>query len=189
MAVKFDAVRVGVPELILVRPRRFVDSRGVMMETYRHAEFVALGIDSVFLQDNEAHSPCEGTLRGLHFQAPPFAQAKLVRVLKGAIFDVAVDLRRGSPSFGTAVGASLTADGGEQLFVPRGFAHGYATLEDDSVVSYKCDSYYAPEAEGGIQFNDPALGIKWPKPPQMALMSDKDRALPRLAGFASPFIF
>ena len=173
--------------VILLTPKRFEDARGWFSETYSRPRYAALGIECEFVQDNQSLSRPAGVLRGLHFQHPPHAQAKLVRCLKGRIFDVAVDIRRGSPSFGQAVSATLTADKGEQLFVPAGFAHGFVTLEPDTEVAYKVDAPYAPEADAGIAWNDPTLGIDWPLPAAGAIVSDKDAALPRLNAIESPF--
>ena len=139
------------------------------------------------MQDNQAFSAQRGTLRGLHFQRPPEPQAKLIRVLRGSIFDVAVDLRIGSPTYGHWVGETLTAEGGEQLFVPRGFAHGYCTLEPNTEVAYKVDGFYAPECDAGLAWNDPTIGITWPIAPEEAILSDKDKRLPAFADFVSPF--
>jgi dTDP-4-dehydrorhamnose 3,5-epimerase len=139
------------------------------------------------VQDNQAYSAQSGTIRGLHFQAPPHAQAKLVRVLRGAVYDAAVDLRRGSPTYGTWCGARLTADGGEQIFVPRGFAHGYCTLEPDTIVAYKVDGYYAPQSEAGLIWNDPAIRVDWSVSAQSVLVSEKDAKLPSLSSFDTPF--
>lgn len=157
------------------------------METYREAAFRQLGIEAAFVQDNEAMSLERGTLRGLHFQAPPHAQAKLVRVLRGAIFDVAVDIRNGSPSFGRWLGVRLDDEAGEQLYIPAGFAHGYCTLEPRTVVAYKCDAYYDAPTEGGLLYSDPAIGIQWPMPVERMILSEKDRGLPTLAELVSPF--
>jgi dTDP-4-dehydrorhamnose 3,5-epimerase len=186
--MNFTITALDLPEVKLVTPRRFADSRGYFMETYGSAQFAANGIPAVFVQDNQAQSVARGTIRGLHFQAPPKAQAKLVRVVKGAIFDVAVDIRRGSPSYGKWCGATLTASGGEQLFVPHGFAHAYCTLEPDTEVLYKVDDYYAPASEGGMRWDDPTVGIDWPVEKEKAILSDKDKVLPLLADFVSPFV-
>jgi dTDP-4-dehydrorhamnose 3,5-epimerase len=183
----FDAKILAIPDVVLITPRRYADARGYFIETYRASAFAELGIAATFVQDNQSMSVACGTLRGLHFQRPPRAQAKLIRVLKGAIFDVAVDLRRGSRTYGAWVGARLSADGGEQLFVPRGFAHGFCTLEPATEVVYKCDEYYAAEHEGGIHFADPLLAIDWPIEGNEAVLSDRDRALPALRDFVSPF--
>jgi dTDP-4-dehydrorhamnose 3,5-epimerase len=185
--LNFTVERLSIPEVIVVRPRRFGDDRGWFMETYRKDAFVALGITADFVQDNHALSQAAGTMRGLHFQAPPQAQAKLVRALSGAIFDVAVDIRRGSPSYGQWTGARLTAEGGEQLFIPTGFAHGYCSLEPGSQIAYKCDAYFAPEQEGGISAFDPDLDIDWPVASGAMILSSRDRELPRLRDVVSPF--
>jgi dTDP-4-dehydrorhamnose 3,5-epimerase len=183
---------LDIPDVLVIAPKRFSDTRGYFIETYVTDEFRRLGIAAEFVQDNEAGSLRGGTIRGLHFQRGEHAQAKLVRVIAGAIFDVAVDLRQGSPTRGRWVGATLSAESGEQLFMPRGFAHGYCTLGDNTVVAYKCDSVYSREHEGGIHFADPAIGIAWPVANAAAIVSDKDRALPplaaelNLAGRASP---
>lgn len=157
------------------------------METYNVRAARTAGLQAEFVQDNQALSLTRGTVRALHFQVPPKAQAKLVRVLRGSIYDVAVDLRAGSPNYGCWTAATLTAQGGEQVFVPRGFAHGYCTLEADTEVAYKVDDYYAPEAESGIAWDDPTLAIRWPVAAADAVLSEKDRKLPRFADFASPF--
>jgi len=185
--LRHTVTRLAIPGLLKVSARRATDPRGYFMETYREAEFQRLGIGAAFVQDNEAMSLETGTLRGLHFQAPPRAQAKLVRVLRGAIFDVAVDIRVGSPSFGRWLGMKLEDEGGEQLYIPAGFAHGYCTLEPRTVVAYKCDAYYDAPSEGGLLFSDPAIGIEWPVPKERMTLSDKDRALPPLAELESPF--
>jgi dTDP-4-dehydrorhamnose 3,5-epimerase len=180
-------VPTKVRDVIHFVPRRFGDSRGWFAETYSTRAFApALG-DLAFVQDNQAFSAQAGTLRGLHFQKPPEPQAKLVRVLKGSIFDVAVDIRTGSPTYGQWVGETLTAEGGEQLFIPRGFAHGYCTLEPDTEVAYKVDGFYAPACDGGIRWDDPTLGVRWPIAAHEAVLSDKDEVLPAFADFVSPF--
>lgn len=171
----------------LLRAPRFGDARGWFMETYSEARARAVGFDVRFVQDNQSFSAQTGTIRGLHFQRPPHAQAKLVRCVRGSIMDYAVDLRRGSPTYGEWVGGKLTAEGGEQLFVPIGFAHGFITLEPDVEVAYKVSDVYAPDCDGGIAWNDPAIGIDWPLPTSGAVLSDKDKALPFLTEFESPF--
>jgi len=185
MTMQLTATPLRLPDLLLLRPARITDSRGYFMETYQAKEFSRVGISAEFVQDNQAGSVQAGTIRGLHFQKAPHAQAKLVRVLSGAIFDVAVDVRQGSPTFGQWVGVQLDAEAGEQILVPRGFAHGYCTLADRTTVAYKCDNLYCREAEGGIHYADPTLAIAWPVPPENAIVSDKDRALPRLAEIAN----
>ncbi len=176
-----------IPGVFLLKPRYFHDARGYFVETYNGRSAHEAGLTAEFVQDNQALSLKRGTVRALHFQVPPKTQAKLVRVLRGSIYDVAVDLRVGSPAYGKWTAATLTAQGGEQIFVPRGFAHGYCTLEDNTEVAYKVDDYYAPECERGLAWDDPAFGIGWPVSPADALLSDRDRKLPRFADFASPF--
>ncbi len=183
----FTAERLIIPEIILVRPRKFADSRGWFMETWKAPDFAALGAAVDFVQDNHSMSTKRGTIRGLHFQIPPRAQAKLVRVLRGAVYDVAVDLRRGAATYGKRCGATLTAEGGEQLFIPRGFAHGFCTLNDNTEVVYKVDNVYAPECEAGLFWGDPDLAVDWPIHSSEILVSDKDAKLPEFAGFNSPF--
>ena len=173
--------------VLLVRPRRFGDARGWFSESWNALRFAGWGIDTIFCQDNHSLSAAAGTLRGLHFQTPPHAQAKLVRCTRGAIFDVAVDIRKGSPTYQKWVSAELSAENGDQLFIPPGYAHGFLTLTPDTEVMYKVDAHYAPEADGGIIWNDPALGINWPLASAAPLLSDKDALLPRLADVAADF--
>src|SRR5947209_1588709 len=182
-----DITNLDLPGLVLLRTQRFGDARGFFTETYNERTFQAAGITTRFVQDNESYSAKRGTIRGLHFQLPPVAQAKLVRVLRGSVYDVAVDLRVGSPTYGRWVGETLTAEGGEQLFVPRGLAHAFCTLEPDTVVAYKVDDFYAPESEHGLIWNDPTLAIAWPVAPQEIVLSDKDLKLEGFAEFVSPF--
>lgn len=179
--------RLAIPDVILVQPVRRGDDRGYFCETYKKPEFDAFGIDIAFVQDNESLSREVGVVRGLHFQTPPMAQAKLVRAVRGAIFDVAVDIRKGSPTYGQWVAATLTAAGGEQLLVPHGFAHGFCTLEPDTLVAYKVDAPYAPANDAGIRWDDPALGIDWPVAAGGAILSGKDRVAPLLHDYATPF--
>jgi dTDP-4-dehydrorhamnose 3,5-epimerase len=170
----------------VIQTQRFRDSRGEFMETYHRDNYRAAGIDFDFVQDNFAFSVHAGTVRGLHFQAPPHTQAKLVRCTKGRIFDVAVDLRRGCPTYGQWFGIELDADGDQQLLVPEGFAHGYMTLLPDTEVVYKCSDHYAPQTEGSIHWSDPDLAIDWPDvgPP---VQSPKDAQAPSFASLVSPF--
>ncbi|MFN3583718.1 dTDP-4-dehydrorhamnose 3,5-epimerase [Phenylobacterium sp.] len=170
---------LALPDVLLITPKRHGDARGWFAETWSRKAMSAAGVEADFVQDNQAFNARKGTLRGLHFQTAPHAQGKLVRVLKGAIFDVAVDVRPGSPTFGQWVGATLTAEAGEQIWVPRGFAHGYCTLTDGVELFYKVDGPYAPDCEGGIAWNDPDLAIDWPLDGEPVL-SDKDQKLPRL---------
>mgnify|MGYP003793487971 CR=1 FL=1 len=171
---------LAIPEVLLITPKRHGDARGWFTETWSRATLAAAGIELDFVQDNQAFNARAGTVRGLHFQKAPHPQAKLVRVLSGAIHDVAVDVRAGSPTYGRWVGARLTAEGGEQLLVPRGFAHGYCTLTDDCMLAYKVDGLYAPQTEGGVLWNDPDLAIDWGVADDAAILSDKDKILPRL---------
>jgi dTDP-4-dehydrorhamnose 3,5-epimerase len=178
---------LAIADVKLLRPRVFRDERGHFIETWNARTFAELGIPALFVQDNLAYSKSRGTVRGLHYQLPPNAQGKLVRVARGAILDVAVDMRKGSPSFGRHVSATLTAHGGEQIWVPTGFAHGYCTLEPDTEVIYKVTDFYAPGRDQGILWNDPALGIAWPVDAAAAILSDKDRILPHFATVDTPF--
>jgi len=180
-------IPLAIAAVCLIKPKRFADTRGYFCETYRRDLFAAAGIDAEFVQDNESLSVAAGTVRGLHYQEPPFAQAKLVRVTAGAAFDVAVDIRSGSPTFGQFVTATLSAENGDQLFIPEGFAHGFCSLSDDTVLAYKVSAAYAPEHDTGVLWNDPDLAIPWPVAGDAAVLSDKDAALPRLTDILSPF--
>ena len=173
----------------MLKPRYFHDPRGYFVETYNEQAARQLGLVACFVQDNQSLSTKRGTVRALHFQVPPRSQAKLVRVLRGSIYDVAVDLRVGSPTYGRWMGQTLTASEGEQLFVPNGFAHGFCTLEPNTEVAYKVDEYYAPECDAGLIWNDPDLGIDWPITAQETVLSEKDAKLPRLRDFQSPFAY
>ena len=179
-------VGIRLPEVKEITPPRFGDHRGFFGETYSRRRFAEMGIDVEFVQDNHSLSRAVGTLRGLHFQAPPNAQGKLVRCGRGAIFDVAVDIRRGSPTYGQWEGYELTAENGHQLYVPVGFAHGFVTLEPDSEIVYKCTDYYAPETEGAVRWD--SCGIDWPLSVD-PILSDKDAIAPALADFDSPFVY
>jgi dTDP-4-dehydrorhamnose 3,5-epimerase len=176
-----------IPDVRLLELRYFTDHRGYFVETYNERVAQKLGLNCHFVQDNQSLSIRRGTVRGLHFQVPPKAQAKLVRVLRGSIYGVVVDLRSGSPAYGRWIGVTLTAAGGRQLFVPRGFAHGFCTLEPNTEVAYKVDEYYAPELEQGLIWNDPMLAIDWPVAPADAVLSERDRVLGVLAEFVTPF--
>ena len=174
----------------LISGKRFEDARGWFSEVYHASAFAKRGVDVTFVQDNQSLSRAQGTIRGLHFQLPPHGQAKLVRCLRGAIFDVAVDLRRGSPTYGRWVGAELSAENGRQLFIPVGFAHGFMTLEPDTEVFYKVSEFYAPASDSGLRWDDPAIGVEWPSlPGGPPLLSEKDEKLPVLAAFDSPFSY
>ena len=171
---------------VVISPKRFEDSRGWFSETWNERVFADIGIPARFCQDNQSFSKSKGTLRGLHFQAPPTAQAKLVRCLQGHIFDVAVDIRNGSPTYGQWVGAELSAENGRQLFVPSGYAHGFVTLEDDCMVAYKVDRYYSSDDDGGIAWNDSAISVDWPIGGE-PILSIKDADLPSLASLNVKF--
>ena len=172
----------------LISGRRFADARGWFSETYNARTLAARSIDASFVQDNQSLSRPKGTIRGLHFQTPPHGQAKLVRCLRGSIFDVAVDIRLGSPTYGQWVGAELTPENDKQLFIPVGFAHGFMTLEPDTEVFYKVTDFYAPTCDGGLLWSDPDIGVEWPALPDgRPLLSEKDERLPSLAEFESPF--
>lgn len=184
------AQRLDIPEVLLVTPDKHGDERGFFSEVYNHRVLAAAGMDAEFVQDNHSFSSERGTVRGLHFQAPPHAQHKLVRVVRGSIFDVVLDLRRGSPSYGRHVATIVSSASWNQVFVPAGFAHGLMTLDPDTEILYKVSAYYAPTHERGILWNDPALGIPWPLPEREAILSDKDRGHPALADFGeSPFVY
>jgi dTDP-4-dehydrorhamnose 3,5-epimerase len=178
---------LSLPGPFLLEARRFADARGVFAETYRRRDFAALGVADKFVQDNWSRSERAGTVRGLHFQRPPHAQGKLVRVLRGRIFDVAVDLRRSSRRLGHHVAVELTAGDGRMLYVPPGFAHGFCTLEPMTEVAYKVTADYAPDADGGIAWDDPDLGIECPVRRRDVVLSDKDGRLPRFAEL--PLVF
>lgn len=178
--------QTGLPGVVLLTPRRFGDARGWFCETWNARTLSGAGIDLRFVQDNQSFSAARGTLRGLHYQAPPHAQAKLVRCLAGRIRDVAVDVRQGSPTFGSWVARDLTAEGGEQLLIPEGFLHGFVTLERDTHVAYKCSDFYAPEADGSVRWD--SLGIEWGNDwGEAPELSEKDAAAPAFADWASPF--
>lgn len=174
----------SIPEVVLVKPKRHGDDRGFFVEAFHAERFEQNGVHGPFVQDNHSLSRQKGVVRGLHFQIPPTPQAKLVRCTRGAILDVAVDIRAGSPTYGEHVAVELTAENGWQLYVPVGFAHGFATLVPDTEVQYKVTGYYAPDCDRGIAFDDPALGIDWPVDRASAILSEKDRTLPPLS--ASP---
>ncbi|PQO22546.1 dTDP-4-dehydrorhamnose 3,5-epimerase [Rhodobacteraceae bacterium WD3A24] len=177
----------ALPEVLILTPRRFSDARGWFSESWNRRTLREAGIDIDFVQDNHSLSHAAGTVRGLHYQAPPHAQAKLVRVVRGAVFDVAVDARRGSPRFARWTGVELSAENGRQLFIPAGFLHGFVTRTPDCEVLYKCSDYYAPEADGAVRFDDPELAIDWGITPQEAVISDKDGQAPLWRDFATPF--
>jgi dTDP-4-dehydrorhamnose 3,5-epimerase len=176
---------MNLPRVIV--PSRHVDSRGWFSETFHEMGLRELGITCRFVQENQSYSRRSGTLRGMHFQNPPAEQAKLICVLRGKILDVAIDVRRGSPTFGKYVSIELSAESGRQFYIPAGFAHGFLTLENDVTVNYKVSSFYAPAQEGGIRWDDPGVAFPWPMSANDIILSDKDRQLPRLRELVSPF--
>ena len=179
----------GLPGLKVLTPRRFGDARGFFAETWNRRTLAEHGIEIDWVQDNHSMSATVGTVRGLHFQAPPHAQDKLVRCGQGALYDVAVDIRHGSPTFGKWFGIELSAENGKQLLVPRGFLHGFASRAPDTEIIYKCSDYYAPEADGAVRFDDPAIGVDWGVDATKATLSDKDRAAPLLADLPAYFTY
>ncbi len=190
MGLKVQQLTIGGHTLALeITPDRFGDERGFFSETYNQAEMKKIGIDLEFVQDNHSLSAETGTLRGLHFQTPPFAQAKLVRVVRGAIFDVAVDIRAGSPTFGKHVSVVISAEAWNQILVPEGFAHGFCTLEPNTEVVYKVNAPYSKDHDKGISWSDRALGIEWPLPNGKAIVSAKDKNLPQLSDVPQYFDF
>ena len=180
---------LDLPGVFEIVPRRFGDERGFFSEVHNAAALAEHGIDVGFVQDNHSFSAERGVLRGLHYQAEPFAQGKLVRVTRGRIFDVAVDVRRGSPHYGRWVGLEVSAERWNQIFVPEGFLHGFVTLEPACEVVYKVSAPYNAEADGAVAHDDPALGVEWPVPPAERILSQKDRAAPRLADANLPFSY
>lgn len=180
---------LGLEGVVEIVPRRFGDERGFFSEVHNARALADAGIDIAFCQDNHSLSRDRGVLRGLHFQLPPHAQAKLVRVTRGAIFDVAVDIRKGSPTFGRWVGLEVSADKWNQILVPKGFAHGFVTLAPDTEVQYKVDAYYAPDCDRSIRFDDPALGIDWPVAESDVILSAKDANAPLLADVDTGFVY
>ena len=184
-----EIVKTELPGVLMLTPRRFGDARGFFSEVYNRDAYAGLGIDVEFVQDNHSLSREVGVVRGLHFQSPPHAQAKLVRVGAGRVLDVAVDIRRGSPTYGRWVGVELSADAGNQLYIPVGFLHGFAVLEPNSELLYKCSDFYAPDCDGAVRFDDPDIGIDWGIDPKAAILSDKDAKAPFLKDFVSPFVY
>jgi dTDP-4-dehydrorhamnose 3,5-epimerase len=180
-----EFIKTTLKDAILIKPKVFSDNRGFFMESYSKEVFKANGISAYFVQDNHSLSVQKGVLRGLHFQAPPFAQAKLVRVTRGKVYDVIVDLRKNSETFGKWEGFELSAENFHMLFVPKGFAHGFITLEDNTEFQYKCDEYYNKESEGGIIWSDQDLDINWNF--ENPILSDKDKLLPKFKDLNSPF--
>lgn len=181
-----NIIKTALEGAVIIEPRVFEDPRGYFFESFSERDFNTQVGEVRFVQDNESMSSY-GVMRGLHFQRPPFTQSKLVRCVKGAVLDVAVDIRKGSPTYGRHVAVELTEDNHRQFFVPRGFAHGFAVLSDTAIFQYKCDNFYAPQADGGISILDDSLGIDWRIPTDKAILSEKDTKHPLLKDFDSPF--
>ena len=182
-----EVIKTFIEEVVIIEPRLFNDGRGYFFESFNQSEFEEKVCKTTFVQDNESKS-VYGVIRGLHFQKTPFAQSKLVRVVKGAVLDVAVDIRKGSPTFGKHVAVELTEENHRQLFIPRGFAHGFSVLSEHVVFQYKCDNFYAPQYEGALAWDDPELGIDWKIPVDKILLSDKDWKHPRLRDISCELI-
>ena len=188
-----EILKTAIPDVLIIEPRVFPDARGYFFESFSKREFDEkvgglLCYEVNFVQDNESMSSY-GVMRGLHFQHPPFAQAKLVRCVRGTVLDVAVDIRKGSPTYGRHVAVELSEENHRQFFIPKGFAHGFAVLSDKAVFQYKCDEFYHPEADGGVSISDISLGIDWKIPVEKAVLSEKDSRHPLLKDFDSPFTF
>lgn len=180
--------KTALSGVLILTPRRFGDDRGYFSEVWNRQTLAAIGIDMDFVQDNHSLSVPVGTVRGLHYQSPPHAQDKLVRCGAGVVFDVAVDVRRGSPTYGHWLGVELSAENGRQLLIPKGFLHGFVTRAQNSELLYKCTDVYAPDCDGAVHFADPDLGIDWGIDPAQAVVSAKDASAPGFAGFVSPFV-
>jgi dTDP-4-dehydrorhamnose 3,5-epimerase len=183
-----NIIKTEFPGLFIIEPKVFEDKRGYFFESYNQESFTKHGIKTYFIQDNQSKSSY-GTIRGMHFQLEPYAQTKLIRALEGEIFDVVLDVRNGSPTFGRCFGIELSADNKKQLYIPKGFAHGFSVLSETAVVFYKCDNKYTPSAEGGVAYNDPDLGIDWKIDPSKAILSPRDSALPFLKDTKLNFSF
>lgn len=181
-----EVIKTDIEGVVIIEPRIFEDARGYFFESFSQREFEEKVGKIVFVQDNESKSSY-GVMRGIHFQRPPFTQSKLVRCVKGAVLDVAVDIRKGSPTYGKHVAVELTEENHKQMFMPKGIAHGFAVLSVEAVFQYKCDNFYAPQADGGISILDESLGIDWKIPTEKAILSEKDMKHPLLKDFESPF--
>ena len=181
-----EILKTAIEGIVIIEPKIFRDARGYFFESFSMREFKEKVAPVTFVQDNESYSSY-GVIRGLHFQKPPYTQAKLVRVIKGAVLDIAVDIRKGSPTYGQHVAVELTAENHRQLFIPHGFAHGFSVLSEEVLFQYKCDNYYAPQSEGGILWNDPCLGIDWRIPAEKAILSEKDFKHPLFKDYVSDF--
>lgn len=189
LGLKVNVEETTLNDVVVLTPRRFEDPRGWFSEVWNRETLRGLGIDINFVQDNHSYSVPTGTVRGLHYQSPPHAQDKLVRVGRGSILDVAVDVRNGSPQYGKWVGVELSAQNGKQLLVPKGFLHGFVTLEDDTEVLYKCSDYYAADCDGAVRFDDPDIGVDWGQDANDFTVSDKDAQATAFRDFKSPFNF
>ena len=183
-----EIIKTDIEGVVIIEPKVFKDDRGYFFESFLQKEFEEKVCKTVFVQDNESKS-CYGVLRGLHFQKPPFAQAKLVRCVKGKVLDVAVDIRKGSPTYGKHTAAVLSEDDHRMFFIPKGFAHGFSVLSEMAVFQYKCDNYYAPQSEGALLWNDKDLNINWMIPEKDVILSEKDKRHPLFKDFESPFVF
>ena len=183
-----EVIQTAIPGVVIIEPRIFEDARGYFFESFSQREFSEKVADIQFVQDNESKSTY-GVMRGLHYQKPPYTQSKLVRVVKGTVLDVAVDVRSGSPTYGQHVAVELTAENHRQFFIPKGFAHGFVVLSDEAVFQYKCDNFYAPQSEGGSSILDESLGIDWRIPMDKAILSDKDKKHPKLADAPEDFTY
>lgn len=183
-----NIIETPIPGLLIIEPRVFADERGYFFESFSGLKFENAGLITSFVQDNESKS-CRGVIRGLHYQLAPYAQTKLIRVVQGSVYDVAVDLRKGSPTFGQWFGLEISESNKKQFYIPKGFAHGFSVLSETAIFSYKCDEFYHPEAERGIRFDDPALGIDWKLPKEEAIVSGKDQIHPFLANAEMNFKF
>ena len=184
--IRINIIKTPIDGLLVIEPQVFKDARGYFVETYNEQRYREAGIDSVFMQDNQSCSSY-GVVRGLHFQRPPYSQAKLVCCTVGRVLDVAVDLRKDSPTFGKWFSVELSEDNKRQFFIPRGFAHGFSVLSNQAIFTYKCDNLYHPEADGGILLSDPDLAIDWQVPEELRILSEKDKKHPKMAEFESPF--
>jgi len=185
--IDMNIIKTHIQDLIIIEPRIFGDTRGYFFESFSQKDFEEKVFNTTFVQDNESQS-VYGVLRGLHFQKPPYAQAKLVRVVKGKVLDVAVDLRVGSPTYGQYASVELSEENKRQFFVPRGFAHGFVVLSDEAIFQYKCDNYYAPQAEGSLLWNDPDLKIDWKIEADKVILSEKDKISPLLKDLEKIFV-
>ncbi len=181
-----EIIKTDIEGLIIIKPQIFKDSRGYFFESFSQREFNEKVTPIQFVQDNESCSSY-GVMRGLHFQKPPYSQSKLVRCVKGSVLDVAIDIRKGSPTYGKHVAVELSAENHLQFFIPKGFAHGFAVLSEEAIFQYKCDEFYTPQSEGGIQLMDESLGINWPISADKAILSEKDKKYPKLSEIISDF--